>query len=89
MPLAVFYLDRPTAELEREAVPEFRALDPEIRSIRPQSRQLRLMILQAQERQAFAVQLLEDFGESPLPWVGSASLDEDPELVPILITRRL
>ena len=81
VPFAVFYLDRPTPELEREAVPEFRGLDPEIGSIRPQSRQLRWMIRQAQERQAFAVELLEDFGESLLPWVGSASLVEDPELV--------
>ena len=81
VPFAVFYLDRPTPELEREAVPEFRGLDPEIESIRPQSRQLRWMIRQAQERQAFAVELLEDFGESLLPWVGSASLVEDPELV--------
>ena len=81
VPLAVFYLERPTPELEHETLPEFRRLDPETGSTRPQSRRLRWMIRQAQERQAFAVELLEDFGESPLPWVGSASLDEDPELV--------
>ena len=79
VPFAVFYLDRPTPELEREAVPEFRGPDPEIGSIRPQSRQLRWMIRQAQERQVFAVELLEHDGESPLTWVGSASLAEDPE----------
>ncbi len=78
---AVFYLDGPTPDLENEAVPEFRGLDPEIGSIRPQSRQLRWMIRQAQERQAFAVELLKDDGASTLPWVGSASVDEDPELV--------
>ena len=81
VPLAVLYLERPASGLEWESVPEFRGLDPEIGSIRPQSRQLRWMIRQAQERQAFAVELLEDEGESPLPWVGSASLDEDPELL--------
>ena len=79
VPFALFYLDRPTPALEYEAVPEFRRLDPDLGIIRPQSRQLRWMIRQAQQRQAFAIELLEDEGEPPLPWVGSASLDEDPE----------
>lgn len=79
VPFAMFYMTRPTPDLEREAVPEFRRLDPETGSARPQSRQLRWMIRQAQERQAFAIELMEDDGESPLSWVGSASLDEDPE----------
>ena len=79
VPFALFYLDRPTPALEYEAVPEFRRLDPDLGSIRPQSRQLRWMIRQAQQRQAFAIELLEDEGEPPLSWVGSASLDEDPE----------
>ncbi len=78
---ALLYLERPTPDLEYEAVPEFRRLNPETGSTRPQSRQLRWMIRQAQERQAFAVELLKDDGESPLPWVGSASLDEDPEAI--------
>ena len=79
VPLAVLYLERPTPDLGWESVPEFRRLDPEIGGIRPQSRQLRWMIRQAQERQAFAIELLDDVAESPLPWVASASLDEDPE----------
>ena len=79
--LALFYLERPTPGLEPEAVPEFRRIDPEAGGIRPQSRQLRWMIRQAQERQAFAIELLQDDGASPVPWVGSASLDEDPEVV--------
>ncbi len=79
VPLAVLYLERPTPDLGWESVPEFRRLDPEIGGTRPQSRQLRWMIRQAQERQAFAIELLDDVAESPLPWVASASLDEDPE----------
>ncbi len=79
VPFAMFYMTRPTPDLEREAIPEFRRLDPETGSVLPQSRQLRWMIRQAQERQSFAVELLEDFGEPPLPWVGSASIDDDPE----------
>ena len=79
VPFALFYLDRPTPALEYEAVPDFRRLDPDLGSIPPQSRQLRWMIRQAQQRQAFAIELLEDEGEPPLSWVGSASLDEDPE----------
>ena len=79
VPLTVFYLDSPIPELDKEAVPEFRRHDPEIGGTPIQSRQVRWMIRQAQERQAFAIELLEDAGESPLPWVASASLDEDPE----------
>ena len=78
---ALFYLEAPTPDLEYETVPEFRRIDPDTGSVRPQSRQLRWMIRQAQERQAFAIELLEDDGEAPLPWVGSASLDEAPELL--------
>ncbi len=78
---ALLYLENPTPDLEYEAVPEFRRLDPETGSTRPHSRQLRWMIRQAQERQAFAVELLKDDGELPLLWVGSASLDEDPEAI--------
>ena len=76
---ALFYLEGPTPDLEYETVPEFRRIDPDTGSVRPQSRQLRWMIRQAQERQSFAVQLLEDFGETSLSWVGSASLDDAPE----------
>ena len=79
VPFAVFYLDEPTPDLDHETVPEFRGVDPQTGSARPQTRQLRWMIRQAQERQAFAIELLEEYGESPLSWVGSASLDEDPE----------
>ena len=79
VPFAMFYMTHPIPDLEREAIPEFRRLDPETGSVRPQSRQLRWMIRQAQERQDFAIGLLEEDGESPLPWVGSASLDEDAE----------
>ena len=79
VPFALLYLDRPTPDLEHETVPEFRRLDPETGNTRPQSRQLRWMIRQAQERQAFAIELLEDDEEVSLPWVGSATLDEDPE----------
>ena len=76
---ALFYLESPTPDLEYETVPEFRRLDPDTGTVRPQSRQLRWMIRQAQERQSFAVELLEDFGEPSLSWVGSASLDDAPE----------
>ena len=79
--LAILYLEHPTPGLSWESVPEFRKLDPETGSIRSQSRQLRWMIRQAQERQAFAIELLEDDGESPQPWIGSVSLDEDPEVL--------
>lgn len=78
---ALFYLERPTPDLEYAAVPEFRRIDPAAGGIIPQSRQLRWMIRQAQERQAFAIELLRDDGSSPQEWVGSASLDEDPEAV--------
>ena len=76
---ALFYLEGPTPDLEYETVPEFRRIDPDTGNVHPQSRQLRWMIRQAQERQAFAIELLEDFGEPPLSWVGSASLDDTPE----------
>ena len=78
---ALFYLERPTPDLEYAAVPEFRRIDPAAGGVPPQSRQLRWMIRQAQERQAFAIELLRDNGSSPQEWVGSASLDEDPEAV--------
>ena len=78
---ALFYLERPTPDLEYAAVPEFRRIDPAAGGVHPQSRQLRWMIRQAQERQAFAIELLRDDGSSPQEWVGSASLDEDPEAV--------
>ena len=78
---ALFYLERPTPDLEYAAVPEFRRIDPATGGISPRSRQLRWMIRQAQERQAFAIELLRDDGSSPQEWVGSASLDEDPEAV--------
>lgn len=78
---ALFYLERPTPDLEYAAVPEFRRIDPAAGDVHPQSRQLRWMIRQAQERQAFAIELLRDDGSSPQGWVGSASLDEDPEAV--------
>ena len=81
VPLAVLYMDSPKPELEYEALPEFRGVDQETGNVRPQSRQLRWMIRQAQERQAFVVALLEDFGDSHLPWVGSASHKDDPELL--------
>ena len=79
VPFAILYLDKPTPDLDHETVPEFRCVDPQTGSARPQSRKLRWMIRQAQERQAFAIELLEEYGESPLSWVDSASLDEDPE----------
>ncbi len=78
---ALFYLERPTPDLEYAAVPEFRRIDPATGGISPRSRQLRWMIRQAQERQAFAIELLRDYGASPQGWVGSASMDEDPEAV--------
>lgn len=78
---ALFYLERPTPDLEYAAVPEFRRIDPAAGGVHPQSRQLRWMIRQAQERQAFAIELLRENGSSPQEWVDSASLDEDPEAV--------
>ena len=78
---ALFYLEWPTPDLEYAVVPEFRRIDPAAGGVPPQSRQLRWMIRQAQERQAFAIELLRDDGSSPQEWVGSASLDEDPEAV--------
>ena len=81
IPFALLYLDRSLPEPEFEAVPEFRGLDPELGQVRPHSRQLRRMIKQARERQAFAVELLESVGQSPLPWVGSATPSLDPELL--------
>ena len=89
VPLAVFYLDHPASELEKENVPEFRGLDPELGDIRPQSRQLRWMIRQAQDRQALAVELLENANEPLLTWVGSASMHEDAELLGDRIRREL
>ena len=80
-PLALFYLSQPSPDLERETVPEFRGLDPATGTIRRQSRQLRWMIRQAQERQAFIAELLENGGQAPLEWVGSAPPDADPELL--------
>ena len=78
-PLAVFYLERPIPDLEWEPVPEYRRVDQQLGRPAPQSRRLRWMVRQAQERQAFAIELLVDDGASPLDWVGSASLDDDPE----------
>ena len=89
VPFTLLYLDGPTPDLEHETVPEFRRLDPETGNTRPQSRQLRWMIRQAQERQAFAIELLEDDGEVTLPWVGSASLNEDPESLGLRIREEL
>ena len=89
VPLTVFYLVEPIPELENETVPEFRGLDPESGGIRAQSRQLRWMIRQAQNRQALAVELSEYAKESILPWVGSASLNEDPELLGAQIRQNL
>ena len=81
VPLAVLYLEQPTRELEKEAIPEFRGLDPELGRFRPHSRQLRWMIRQAQDRQALAAELLQNANEPPLPWVGSATMNDDPELL--------
>ena len=78
---ALFYLERPTPDLEYAAVPEFRRIYPAAGGVHPQSRQLRWMIRQAQERQAFAIELLRENGSSPQRWVGSAFLNEDPEAV--------
>ena len=81
VPFALLYSDRPLSEPEVIAIPEFRGVDPELGRVRPHSRQLRRMIKQAQERQAFAVEILETGGQVPLSWVGSASVGEDPELL--------
>lgn len=81
VPFALLYSDRSPAEPEFAAIPEFRGLDPELGRVRPHSRQLRRMITQAQERQAFAGELLESIGQQPLLWVGSATPSEDPELL--------
>lgn len=81
VPLAFFYMEHPAPGMGYNAVPEFRRLDPATGEVRPHSRQLRWMIRQAQERQAFAIELLQDDGAPPMPWVGSASLDENPEIV--------
>lgn len=78
---ALFYLDGPTPDLEYAAVPDFRRMDAAGEGGQPRSRQLRWMIRQAQERQAFAIELLRDYGGGEQEWVGSASLDEDPEAV--------
>ncbi len=89
VPFALLYVDPSLPEPAIEAVPEFRGLDPELGRIRPHSRQLRRMIKQAQERQAFAVELSELNGQSPLPWVGSATPGEDPEFVGVRIRQDL
>ena len=81
VPFALLYSDRLLSEPEFIAIPEFRGVDPELGRVRPHSRQLRRMIKQAQERQAFAVEILETGGQAPLSWVGSASVGEDPELL--------
>ena len=81
VPLALFYLERPTPDLEYPAVPEFRRIDAASGELRPHSRRLRWMIRQAQERQAFAIKLLQDDGSPPIQWVASASLAENPEAV--------
>ena len=81
IPFALLYLERPRADLEPDAVPEFRGLDSGSGQVRPHTRQLRRMVRQAQERQAFAIELLELAGQAPLPWVGSATPSQDPELL--------
>ena len=79
VPFALLYLEHPNPDLTPAPVPEFRQLNPDTRMISPQSRQLRRMVRQAQERQTFAVELLEAAGQPPLPWVGSANVHENPE----------
>ncbi len=78
-PLAAFYLDQPIPDLEWDSVPEFRRIDEQMGRPATQSRRLRWMVRQAQERQAFAIDLLLDEGSRPLTWVGSAPLTTDPE----------
>ena len=79
VPFALLYSDRSPSEPEFAAIPEFRGLDPELGRVRPHSRQLRRMIKQAQQRQDFAVELLGMLGQTPLEWVGSATLSDNPE----------
>ena len=79
IPFALLYADGPTPDPESDPLPEFRGVDPDLGRIRPHSRQLRRMVRQAQDRQAFIVELLEADGRSPLSWVGSAAPDSDPE----------
>lgn len=78
VPFALLYADEPTPDPESGPLPEFRGVDPDLGRIRPHSRQLRRMVRQAQDRQAFIIELLEADGHSPLSWVGSAS----PNLLP-------
>lgn len=81
VPLALFYMERPAPDMAYNPIPEFRRIDPATGQPPPHSRQLRWMIRQAQQRQAFAIELLQDDGAPPIPWVGSASPDENPEIV--------
>ena len=81
VPLAYFYMERPAPDMGYNPIPEFRRIDPATGAPPPHSRQLRWMIRQAQQRQSFAIELLQDDGAPPVTWVGSASLDENPETV--------
>ena len=81
IPFALLYLGQPYTDLEPDPVPEFRGLDPGSGQVRPHTRQLRRMARQAQERQAFAVGLLELAGQAPLPWVGSVTPSQNSELL--------
>ncbi len=81
IPFALLYLGQPYTDLEPDPVPEFRGLDPGSGQVRPHTRQLRRMVRQAQERQAFAVELLELAGQAPLPWVGSVTPSQNSELL--------
>ena len=81
VPLAYFYMEHPAPDMGYNPVPEFRRIDPATGAPPPHSRQLRWMIRQAQQRQSFAIELLQDDDAPPVTWVGSASLDENPETV--------
>lgn len=81
VPLAYFYMEHPAPDMGYSPIPEFRRIDPATGAPPLHSRQLRWMIRQAQQRQSFAIELLQDDDAPPMPWVGSASLDENPETV--------
>lgn len=73
-PMAAFYL--PKAPADASAIPDLRRLPSGVRA--SYSTELRFLIRSARERQHWLRELLRQLGESPVDFVGSALVGEEP-----------
>lgn len=84
VPLGYLFLETPPEE--PLPIPDFRAV---VKPPRPPSPDLLDTIYQVQQRQAWYREYLQTQGADPLPFVGSATLQDDPEQVAAAIRRTL